>query len=153
MVQDTLHDDLASDQQPPKFTILRGHDSPQVRVAAGNTGELTYATLRSCCTLPDLVRDTFTVKVRLSETDDAGSNSRAEASALTQQRGDWMHLHLLCMCHKVHSCAQRTFSLASATTSGIIHSCLQIATGGFVRRLREACLALVRSCLKSPQTP
>ena len=148
VLQDTLH--AASQPSPPEaqFLVLRGQYSPQARVSAAATGEGIFATLQSGFSLPHSLCDTFGVRIRLCETDEAGSNGRGEAITLSQRPQEWWHLHLYCMCHKVHACAQRTWAIAPLTTSGIIHSCLQMTTGGAMKKLREACVSLAHSQLQ-----
>ena len=152
LLEDLLHTKcgpLAAEQKP-QYLCLRAENSPQLRVAAATTGEYIRAILKSCFPVPDTVSKTFGIVIRLAESDEAGSNGRAEAITLSSghnAEGLW-HLHLYCMCHTVHACAQKSFSAIPSVTSGIVHASLQLGAGGAMRKVRAACASLAASHLK-----
>ena len=121
------------------FALLEGNFSPQVRAAGNSTGETIDRTLESMKGCPDsdvLPDNLFEWRVRLSETDEAPANHRAESFA-AQRRPDFCHIHTLCLCHKLHTAAQRTWALQKEEVTGLLHVCKILSTVGAMGCLKN----------------
>eukprot|EP00971_Amphidinium_carterae_P336704 6473209-Amphidinium_carterae.1 len=126
-----------SDFRPGDFLRLEGSCSPRLRVSDSTSGEGTYAALAA--SVGDFIdreaSSTFDFCCRIAETDEAGGNMRCEAIAMSQLGDTWHHLHILCLCHKLHTSMAKTLQLEPAVTSGIIHACIQLGGAGAMRKL------------------
>ena len=83
--------------------------------------------------------DQFTMKARLTTTDQASANFVAEA-AIVSSRPSWCSVHLSCDIHTASRCQTRTFDLVSDTITGMINFTLSITSPGLMRRWRQ-CIA------------
>ena len=107
-----------------KYLILRCVCSPAARMVENATAETTRNVLLSSQHLPRGVESVFGSKIyRLSETDEDGSNLKAErlmASIRSEHFQDGL-LHCVCTAHKAHAAAERTWALLPDIMSGLIH--------------------------------
>ena len=144
MLIQRLPSQLLGDQEAmrPEYFILQGHNSPAVRGTASTTGETTYKVLQSVGAPPEDVPKLFDTCMRLTETDSYGGNYRAEALWLQAHPG-WQHLHLHCLCHRVHSAAVKAWDLHSDTVPGVIHTCKLLFTSGAMAKLKSSVTKIV----------
>ena len=142
---------LASD-----YFVLRGQFSPFVRAGTTTSGEACLAVLQSCDVVPEEVADIFSICIRQSETDEAGGNTRAEHLLMAHRPDSWILHHSLCMAHKLHSAARKTFQMSkkeSDLISAIVHASLQLSEAGAAMKMREACWVIAREELHLSRTP
>ena len=83
--------------------------------------------------------DQFTMKARLTTTDQASANFVA-AAAIISSRPSWCSMHLGCDIHTASRRQTRTFDFASDTITGMIYFTLSIISPGLMRRWRQ-CIA------------
>ena len=57
--------------------------------------------------------------------------------------GHWLRLESICLLHKVHSAAQKTWPLHTPTISGLVHTCKVLSDGGQFKRFKDTFPALV----------
>eukprot|EP00971_Amphidinium_carterae_P351764 6492268-Amphidinium_carterae.3 len=127
---------LSADLQEPaeghdRLCILTGRYGASIRASENTVGETTADVLNSIWMPAELeqkrMSKLFPTCVRFVEVDEAGSNGRAEALILEQRRGlgdnQWCHLHVLCLAHKVHAMAAKTWALQKSCISHIIAVC------------------------------
>ena len=135
--------------EAPNYFVLRGCLTPQVRATIKGTGESVRDVLKSCMQVPVELLHSFGTHVRICESDEAGANGRCEALVMRERAGiehqSWGHFSSICLAHKLHNCATRTWALCKDTLSPIIHCCLHLRLAGSVQKLREAVPSLVQS--------
>ena len=129
-----------------EYLHLQGHLSPMLQCADGMTGEAVAGILRSTQSrfLPadfDAAKDAL-LSVRLSETDEAGSNLRGER-LLCGASPSWSLLHFMCCCHKLHACAERTWALQPQVLQGVVRMLLALQQSSQWSRVRSVALELV----------
>ena len=114
--------------QAPKnagFFVLDMYCSPALRAAANAVGETINQVLQSLPQIAGDIGQTFKMAARLTEVDENGANLRAESFQMSsEQHRDWTTLLSLCMCHKTHTAATRTWEL-QPTTNKRHHTHLQ----------------------------
>eukprot|EP00971_Amphidinium_carterae_P333516 6468300-Amphidinium_carterae.4 len=130
-----------------EYFELQGAWSPTLRGSSSGTGETIQTVLLSCPQCPSGV-SLFPMLFRLCETDEDGANARAEQLMLKELNGvdaasSWNHCYILCLGHKAHAIAQKTWTLQGSALSGLIHSCKTLSLGGAISRLKDAAKALV----------
>ena len=140
-------------QQPSSLTpdtpgnlevfILEAHFSPQLRPAAATNAETVQAILASSFEAPASLSTLFQTTLRFCESDAGKSNPRAEAFVMSQRPG-WQHMHWLCLAHKIHGAATKTWQLQLPTVSAVIHTCKHLSTSGSFAKLKVAVADLVR---------
>ena len=135
--------DEAAEEHPAssKFMLLRGRYSPSMRVATRCTGEGIKSLLERCPSPPVNI-DHFTHLIRVAEVDENPANLRAEALTLAAREKDWALSIFICMGHKCHKSAERTWMLPRipALLSGLTHCNLFLATAHSLSALRKALL-------------
>ena len=133
------------------FLLVRGCYATSGRVATRGTAEGTCAVLRSAGHTPPQLEDNFKTVVRICETDEESSNVRTEKKFphLRHQKWKGATLHALCIAHKVHTGAERTWSLSSSTLmSNIIHCLKCLSEVGVMRQVRQRILAEIPARLR-----
>eukprot|EP00971_Amphidinium_carterae_P040789 800522-Amphidinium_carterae.1 len=121
------------------YFVLEGEFSPSIRASENSTGETTLAVLESCPKPPAELLALFKTCVRHCETDECGSNARAEQLFLLQQEQvPWLHCHFHCLAHKAHACASKTWALQPTTVSSVIHTCKVLQGSGALARVKDA---------------
>ena len=132
-----------------RFLILRGSFSPEVRSSVRGTGENINEVLRSCMQIPIDMLKGWPACVRICETDEAGANSRCEALVMRERDANgchtWSHFGSVCLAHKLHTCASKTWTLCNSTLSPIIHCCLHLRLSGSIQKMRDVVPRLVQS--------
>ena len=127
LVQDLRRfDDDEFPDGSPRFLMLHGQMSPQVRACDRGNGEGLAAVLLSCSRWKAKLAENIPMQVSVFEADSLGANDRAidltrckaPASAL---------LHLRCLCHRVHTSAKKTFDLRPDLLTGITRCLLVLA--------------------------
>eukprot|EP00971_Amphidinium_carterae_P351615 6492192-Amphidinium_carterae.1 len=155
---------LSADLQDPtanhdNLCILTGKYGAVVRASENTVGETTADVLNSVWA-PDALETPmsklFKTCVRFVEVDEAGSNARAEALVLEQRRvnGDsgWCHLHVLCLAHKVHAMAAKTWALQRETITNTIAVCKHQRMAGNTKSLSDHVGSIVRNELRVVHT-
>ena len=126
---------------------LRGSLSPIVRATSTGTGESTQAALASAVDIPAELRSLCPVRLRIAESDEAGSNTRAEALIAHHSPEPWFRQHMYCLAHKLHAACLKSWSLVPSFMSGLKHASLQLQGSGGMRRLQDKIKALVTAKL------
>ena len=130
------------------YMLLTGSIAPSLRCADGMSGEAIASVLSSVneALMPDSIINPFkeatTLVVRLSESDEAGANSRAERLLKAKTPG-WTLLQQVCLAHKVHSTAERTWQLEPGVFTGVIRLLLSLQGSAQWSRFRTAVSTLV----------
>eukprot|EP00971_Amphidinium_carterae_P352175 6492463-Amphidinium_carterae.1 len=130
------------------YMTLRGLFSPCVRAGSSTSGEGVHAVLKTTHQVPArIISETFTNVVRLTETDEAGGNTRCERMILEDRGDKWSTLHCVCLAHKLHACCTRSWVMTPSLITGIIQTGLYISEAGSGRKLRSAARRVVKSKL------
>ena len=133
-----VHDGAGDVERAEDFLCLSAQDSPGLRATQNVVGETVRAMLTSCepsvGPLPP-----FQLKLRLAETDEGGNNSRAE-HMLMKSRPDFSHLWGVCLGHKIHLAAKKTWCLSplDSVVTGVKNSCLVLRGPGAWTSMRDA---------------
>ena len=133
------------------YTIFQGRFGASMRASEDATGETISTVLKSVwephCSFSSL----FPICLRLAETDERGANMRAEAILLKDRRqsgDDWTHCHAVCLAHKAHSCAAKTWALVPGLISSIVHICKWFNQAGSMAAFNDALAKLLQSHLR-----
>ena len=123
------------------YLLLKVPLSAAARVAERGTAENTLSVISSALSRPSGVHEAVPVW-RIAETDEEGSNSRAERLLTSGSAKQWegATLHCFCSAHKVHCSAQRLWSLIPHIVTGCIHtlkSCDDISTIKAIKHLMK----------------
>ena len=132
-----------------RYVFIHGAWGRSLR-AADNTSAPAIAGVLKSTPHPDSEDvHLFRHRIRLSESDEAPANLKAERLYRQACEADqFTQLGWLCTCHKIHSCAEKTWGLLPGALSGMASALLAIQTSQQVSRLWEALEALVRSKCK-----
>eukprot|EP00971_Amphidinium_carterae_P311561 6192294-Amphidinium_carterae.1 len=130
------------DIQTSKYCILEIRFSQQLRAAASGGGETLFKLLLSTVQPPDDVQHVFPCCMRLVETDEHGANGRCERMLKIHRGPQWSSLTSLCLAHKVHAMAQKTWTLESDCVSAIIQVCKHLSSSGMMAKLKESMVLL-----------
>ena len=131
-----------------RLCILEGCCSAGVRGAANSTGDTISQVLASFPGPSANDLEHFKFKVRCVETDEAGANMGAESLVSKTRDGcDWSWLVLLCLGHKVHSSATKTWSLQKNLISGLIHTSKHLSGSGAMASLKASLAELIATTL------
>ena len=126
------------------FLILSGSLSPSIRASMSADGETTKAVLDSVFKSPSKIDEVFKWTVRVAETDEAGSNSRCE-HMMIKQHPQRAHLGMVCLAHKLHAVAAKTWCLFPSCISGVVHSSLALSMAGSMSKIKDGLDWLLRS--------
>eukprot|EP00971_Amphidinium_carterae_P352314 6492542-Amphidinium_carterae.1 len=118
--------------------------SPQLRAAANATGETCYEVLRTCVQPSSHVESIFPHCCRLVEVDEGPANNRTETLLERDRSKHWLHFLSLCLGHKTHAAASKSWSLQEETVRNLIHTCKVLGMAGSTQSLKEAVKVLVR---------
>ena len=123
------------------YLLLRGRFSPSMRAATRCTGEGIKSVLERCPTPPPNL-EAFKYLLRVVEVDEYSANLRAEALTMAARPDEWRNGLFLCMGHKCHKSAERTWMLPGVppVLSGLTHCNLFLASGQTLTTLRRALL-------------
>ena len=132
------------------YVELKGHYSPALRGTAGTSGEDIFEILKSTPPLPMTLQDCFQgfPLVRMVEVDDYGGNARAETFMMQRRGEQWTKLSLVCLCHKVHAMASKSWPLHGQLVSSLIHSCKVLAQSGAMMTFRDSMTNLIKKRMK-----
>ena len=133
------------------FCVFHGQFGASVRVSEDATGETISKVLKSVWNPHCSFSKTFPICLRLAETDECGANLRAESLLLKDRRDsgdDWLHCHVVCLPHKAHSAAVRTWALVPGLISSLVHSCKWFNQGGSMAAFNEVLAKLIESRLR-----
>eukprot|EP00971_Amphidinium_carterae_P059182 1169999-Amphidinium_carterae.2 len=119
---------------------LRGTLSNAARVSDRETAENIRNVLLDVEFLPANVDNVFKKVIRIAETDELAANCKAERILVETRSAQWRDgtLHAICMAHKAHSSAEKTWEFMSHTISGAIHCYKALQDGTIMHRLRKA---------------
>ena len=124
--------------------LLTGTMSSQVRACDKGTGEALACVLRSCM-LQHGAQAGFKTSLLLYEADSLGANDRC----INLLRGEYpssVILRLRCLCHRVHTSAQRTFSMWPLMLQGVSRTLLVLLQQpGVFAAFRKALVNLVQA--------
>ena len=142
------------------YLLLQGRISPTLRCGVSGTGPNIAAVLESAWKPESCNFDLghlFQRLVWVSEGDELGANGAAERLVQQRRAGDWLHCRFLCAAHKVHSSAQKAFSLMPDCTKGISRCLLTFQDAGmldrFKLRLKDLVQAKLKKVVVQPLTP
>ena len=122
-------------QRPSGYLLVIARSSPAIRATQTAVGESIHKMLTSCTAhLNDLSGYPF--KVRVSETDEAGANSRAEAM-IQAEHPDWSHMWCTCLAHKIHTSAKKVWNLVPDLITGLKNTCLVLRGPGSMAAMRD----------------
>eukprot|EP00971_Amphidinium_carterae_P337692 6474619-Amphidinium_carterae.4 len=124
------------------YVLLEIPLSPRLRAGAGTAGEDVFEVLQHASPVVPM-DDLFELTTRLVESDEHGGNLRAEALIRLQRGRSWCHLHSLCLCHKVHAAALKSFALHEEVISGLVHTAKVLSTAGSMAKFKEAARLLL----------
>ena len=129
-------DAVADDPAPKAFLALRGTFSDGARVVDRETGEGTRNVLHSVEHVPPRVHSVFSRVCRIAETDELGSNGKAERLLQETRHAKWKDsaIHSLCMGHKAHNAAEKTWLIASDLFSKMVHTNKTLHENGALMR-------------------
>ena len=133
-------------EEKHKFAIIQGRLGVGVRSTDNATGEAIRSVLDSVAKPTTNLTKIFRYCLRLAESDECGSNLRAESLLLhsRQQKGEeWLSGHIFCLAHKLHSSAVKSWALQARAVTGVIHSCKQLHQPGNMIAVNEAVAALL----------
>ena len=136
-----------SDTRPPygsQWCILEIPVSAIVRAANDATGETIAQVLKQSLQVPDSTVACFENVVRLVEFDESPANLRAEQLLLRSRAAKWMGMESVCLCHKTHASATKSWALEETLITSLIQATLLIAQGGSMQRLKDAARQLVK---------
>ena len=109
--------------------LLHGHWAPAMRAADSGTGKGIAAILDTCPQPPSMIDEICDIKVRLTDTDENGSNVKAERLwSLAKHGPGWVSSQYMCLGHKLHSVAEKTWAKNATVLSGAMHALLAIQT-------------------------
>ena len=116
---------------------ITGRSATWIQLLERTTGEVLLEAARQRSTLSP-ASDAFAHKVRLSQTDAHGANTRAEEGWVSERGQSWARLPLYCNVHKLAGVHTKTFQkLLPQTVSGQVHFALAINDGSGMQRLKE----------------
>ena len=123
------------------YLLLRGRFSPSMRVATRCTGEGIKSVLERC-QRPAQELDGFKYLFRVAEVDEYPANLRAEALTMAARPKQWANGLFLCIGHKCHKSAERTWMLPGLpkVLSGLTHCNLLLSSAQTLTTLRRALL-------------
>ena len=141
----------------PKFVVLQAHRSPSVRGAGNAVGETILKVLQSSCQqIPPRVARCFDQVIRLNEVDECPANFRAEKMVMDAWAADsvpCLRLESVCLLHKCHAAAQKTWPLHDKTITGLIHAALVLSDAGQLGRFKASLDTLVQQQLRILRVP
>ena len=105
------------------YLFLTGTLSSQVRAADKGTGEAFASVLHSCILRQHTAQTDFKTSLLVYEADSLGANDRA-ITLLRGEQSASVVLRMRCLCHKVHTSAQKTFSLWANMLQGVARTLL-----------------------------
>ena len=125
---------------------FQGTSLAQLQVLERTTGETIFQALLDNLRISDHVKS-FPLKVRVCCTDQAGSNSVAEAGVCNYLGSDWCSLHTSCNVHKIATCHKKTFDMVEPHIAGLIHWSLALSNSAMMNKFRETLRSLVEDRL------
>lgn len=132
---------------------IHGTTGNWMQLLERNTGECVHAAMGDASAVSSHSA-AFDSKWRLTVTDSAGSNDRAEQELVRRRRDDWELLHLHCEVHKVATCFKQVFGLTPLATKGALHLALALRSGGGAYKLfRQHVRATIHSRLHFLRAP
>ena len=87
----------------------------------------------------------FEQNIRLTETDEDKANMRCEAMWSSSLPDSRQHAHFLCLGHKTHAAACKSWMLQDELISSVVHTTKHLATSGANARLKAAVVILARN--------
>ena len=122
--------------------ILRGSGSPAIRVSQNTTGETIAQLVAGCVPAPASLR-MFATQWRLTETDAAKANFRAERVGTTTAQV----AHAVCSAHRCHQVATKTWTLELQTLSALKRSLLVLESPTYYLKFRDTMIAVIKDRL------
>ena len=117
--------------------------SVQVRGSVDATAESIASVLSSCFQLPHGAAEVFQNKIRLLECDECSANLKAEQILLAEWSSRWMSFPSVCLCHKIHSGATKSWTLEQGIITSLVQTTLHVGMGGTMQHLKAAVTAVV----------
>ena len=141
--------DTAGTVDREQLCLLEGCYSPGVRGAANTTGDTICKLLGTFPEPASHLLQNFKVKVRCVECDEACANLRAESLVLNSRAGsEWCWLFLVCLGHKIHASASKTWPLQKNVISALVHTSKHLNGGGAMATLKKSLSELAIGCLQ-----
>ena len=127
-----------------RFFTLECFLSPALRGAENKTAETICEILKSATVFPRQFVTLFEQNIRLTETDEDKANMRCEAMWHDGLPSQWDRAHFLCLGHKTHAAATKSWLLQTDLVSYLIHTTKHISTSGANARLKAAVVMLAK---------
>ena len=133
-----IGDPVNADASTNPYLLIRGSFSPSIRAASRETARAIVQVLLSTVQPPQGVESLFRHCVRVTETDEHPSNTKAEHCLADVVRpSGWQYFHSYCCAHKCHKAAERVWASFPNLLSGVIHACKVLAEGNAMHHFRE----------------
>ena len=133
----------SSPEKLTRYIVFEVTASPQVRASQNATAETMFEIAKSVIQPPDPVHAIFPDLIRLIECDEGPANNRMEMLVQRSRESQWQHLRSLCMGHKVHLAASKSWSLQKPLLSQVKHASKALNMAGSMSRLKSAIAKLV----------
>ena len=141
-LHDALDKEVPEAVRPDDLLLLTGTLSPQIRATDKGTGEALAAVLHACILRQHEAQQVFQTSVMMYEADSLGANDRA-INLLRGEHSASVILRLRCLCHKVHTTAQKSFLLWPNLLQGVSRTLLVLQQPGVFAAFRKALVQLV----------
>ena len=136
--------------EPSETRVFKGSFSPMIRLTQNATAESIAEVLQQTDPIPvgDSGVDGFEAKIRVFETDECGANLKAQSILENGPRdgGDdsvpWMHLATVCVGHKCHTVALKTWMHFDQLHQGLCKSLRMLRMPGVWPKFVEVTVEL-----------
>ena len=125
--------------EPPVPLVLSGAYFPLLRITENTRAETMAALLRQTTSLPAEAA-VFARRVRMLETDECGSNLKAEQMIRDESSA---YLHTLCAAHKIHSVSAKAWVQFPDLHKGIVKTLRALRAPGHLQRFMLSLTRLV----------
>lgn len=126
-----------------RLLCIRSRTANWMQLLGRTTGECISYALQDSSGVHLPAASRFEAQVRVTTTDGAASNARAEQAVVRERGGDWQLVHLTCEVHMVATCFKHAFSLVPGDTKGALHLALALRAGTGAYKLFRWCLRQV----------
>ena len=128
--------------------VVTGHIGNHIQVLDRNTGECLLKALTSTNASTEY-NEKARMKVRMTTSDAASSNTRGEQALVRQRSPSWAALHFFCEAHVSATVHKRTFSLLGKVPSFMLHVSLSLRDGsGHINTFRDILRTMILARLR-----
>ena len=128
------------------YLALMGSTLSPLHVLEKTSGALTKVAL-DACNGRSTSSARFTLKARVSTSDAAGSNDKAERQIACELGEAWSCIHLHCNVHKIAGLHNHSFAQVQRHVTGVINFSLALSDGSSMAAFRRSLAEIVRSKL------